>query len=163
MAPKKIFALLASDGSSCFDDLRARLKDQGMEVWMAESCNSAVRLLEQTHPEVVFTAASLTDGTWVRIVDRVQEMAVPINVIVVGTHAGSGFYLSTIEPGAHHFILAPFEMEHISQVARTAAESARRRRRAEALKGIASPVLSGSGYERPFSFSNLERADWRHQ
>lgn len=163
MAPKKIFALLASDGSACFDDLRARLKAQGMEVWMAESCSSAVRLLEQTHPEVVFTAASLADGTWVQIVDMVQEMAVPISVIVVGTHADNGFYLSTIEQGAHHFILAPFEMDHISQVARTAAESARRRRRAVALKAIASPIPSGSGYERPFPFSNLEHAEWRHQ
>ncbi|HEV2246282.1 MAG TPA: response regulator [Terriglobia bacterium] len=163
MAQKKIFALLASDGSACFDDLRARLKSQGMEVWMAASCRSAVRLLEQTHPEVVFTATSLTDGTWVRIVDQVQEMAVPINVIVVGTHADTGFYLSAIGQGAHDFIPAPFEMDHISQVARTAAETARRRRRAEALKAIASPVPSGSGYDRPFPFSNLEHADWRHQ
>lgn len=162
MAHRKIFVLLASDGSACFDDLRSRLKGQGMEVWMAESCSSAMRLLEQTHPEVVFTAASLADGTWVQIVDRVQEMAVPTNVIVVGTHADTGLYLSAIEQRAHDFILAPFEMDHISQLARTAAESARRRREAEALKAIASPIPSGS-YDGPFPFSNLERADWRHQ
>jgi DNA-binding NtrC family response regulator len=163
MAQKKIFALLASDGSACFDDLRARLKSQGMEVWMAESCRSAVRLLEQTHPEVVFTAASLADGTWVRIVDSVQEMDVPTNVIVVGTHADTAFCGAAIEQGAHDFILAPFEMEHVLQAARSAAESARRRRKAEALKAIASPIPSTSTYEGPFTLFDLERADWRQQ
>lgn len=163
MAQKKIFALLASDGSACFDELRAQLKSQCMEVWMAESCKSASRLLEQTHPEVVFTAASLADGTWVQIVDRVQEISVPTNVIVVGTHADTRSWLSAIEQGAFDLILPPFKMDHISQMARMAAENARRRRKAEALKAIASPLHSGTGCEGPFTFSHLEHADWRQQ
>src|SRR5690348_18458117 len=121
MAQKKIFALLASDGSACFDDLRARLKSQGMEVWMAESCRSAVRLLEQTHPEVVFTAASLTDGTWVRIVDSIQEMDDPTNVIVVGTHTDTAFCGAAIEQGADDVIVGTLGMEHALRLARLAA------------------------------------------
>ncbi|HEX5411161.1 MAG TPA: response regulator [Terriglobia bacterium] len=163
MAQKKVFALLASDGRSCFDDLRAYLKGQGMEVWMAESCNSAMRLLEQTHPEVVFTAPSLADGTWVRIVDAAQEMEVPTSVIVVGTHADSRWCLSAIEQGAFDFTLPPFEIDHISRLAGTAAEDARQRREAEALKDIASPIHSETSREGLFPFFNNETADWRHQ
>lgn len=163
MTQKKVFALLASDGSACFDELRAQLKRQGMEVWMAGSCRSAVRLLEQTHPEVVFTAASLADGTWIRIVDAAQEMDVPTSVIVVGTQADSRWCLSAIEQGAFDFTLPPFEMDHVSRLARTAAEDARRQREAEALKAIASPIPSRTGYEAPFPVSHLEHADWRQQ
>ena len=163
MAQKKVFALLASDGSSCFDDLRAHLKKLDMEVWMAESCRSAVRLLEQTHPEVVFTAASLADGTWVQIAGAVQEMAVPTHVIVVGKHVDARFYLSAVEQRAFEFILPPFEISQIAQAAWTAAESARRRREAQALKVLAPPIDSGTGCEGLFPFSNPEPADWRHQ
>lgn len=163
MAQKKDFALLASDGSPCFDELRAHLKSQGMEVWMARSCKSALRLLEQTHPEVVFTAASLTDGTWVRIVGRVQEMTVPINVIVVGKHTDTRSHRSAIERGAFDFILPPFEMDPISQVGRTAAENARRRRKAEALKAISPALHPGTGCQGPFPSPNPEHADWRQQ
>ncbi|HET9180445.1 MAG TPA: response regulator [Terriglobia bacterium] len=163
MAQKKVFALLASDGSACFDELRAHLKSRGMEVWMAGSCKSALRLLEQTHPEVVFTAVSLTDGAWVQIVDRVREMSVPINVIVVGKHADTRAYRSAIEQGAFDFILPPFETDLISQVGRTAAENARRRRRAEALKAITPALHPGTGCQGPFPFPNPQHADWRQQ
>lgn len=163
MAHKKVFALLASDGSACFDQLRAHLKGRGMEVWMAGSCKSALRLVEQTHPEVVFTAASLTDGTWVQVVDCVHEMSVPINVIVVGKHADAKPYQSAIGQEAFDFILPPFEMDPISQVAWTAAENARRRRRAEALKAITPAPHPGTGCQGPFPFPIPEHADWRQQ
>jgi DNA-binding NtrC family response regulator len=137
MAQRNLYALLVSDGDKSFESLRALLKSQGIEVWSCRTCAEAARLVNETHPELVFTATQHADGTWRDIIIMAENATEVTNVIVVGKFNDPRLYLATMDYGAFDFILPPFEPEPIDHVVRVAADAARRRREAQALKAIA--------------------------
>lgn len=138
MLPKKTFALAVSpEGDRCFQDLKAILKKQHIEVYGAESCEAVGRLLDQTHPELIFTPKLLCDGTWRDIIHLSERVSVPINVIVVAQNKDVRFYLSAMDYGAFDFILPPFENEAVAHVVRTAVENVLRKRKTQAIKAVA--------------------------
>lgn len=133
MATKNTFALLVSGRNDPLDDLKAALKNQGIEIWSARSCEEVEHLLDQTHPELVFTDTSLSDGTWANIVSLAEQASVPTAVVVVAAHPDTQLYISTMEHGAFDFIVPPFEADAMNHVLRTAVESVRRQRDRQAM------------------------------
>lgn len=131
---KKLFALLLSGGNDSFKDLTALLKSQTVKVWSAQSCEEVARLLNQTHPELVFTGTTLSDGSWSDVVSLSEMASAPTNVIVVGKCKDTGLYLSTMNSGAFYFVLPPFESADLARVVQSAAENVRSRREEQALK-----------------------------
>lgn len=137
MSKKKVFALLVSDGDESFESLRNLLKAQGLEVCISHSCKDAVRLVDQTHPELIFTTTHFIDGTWCDMVIMAENASAPANVIIVGKFKDHRLHLAAMDYGAFDFIFPPFESESVGQVARMAAEDVRRRREAQALRAVA--------------------------
>lgn len=137
MTQKKLFALLVSGKDDFLRDLKSLLREMSVEIWSVHTCDEAARLLDQTHPELIFTAEELSDGTWNEIVALTERTTVATNVIVVGTHGDTDLYLSTMDYGAFDFILPPFETAPIAHVIRVAGENARRRREEQARKAVA--------------------------
>lgn len=137
MAQKKLFALLVSDGDDSLEELRVLLKNQAIEAWSVRTCAEAERLLEQTHPELIFTGITLSDGTWIDIVGLTEKASLPTNAIVVGKCKDTSLYLSTMDYGAFDFILPPFEADAMDHVVRVAAENVRRQREQQAMKAVA--------------------------
>jgi len=68
MVNKRVSALVVSSGNIFLKGLRSLLRRQGIEVCNAKTCEEASRLLHRTHPELIFTATELSDGTWTEIV-----------------------------------------------------------------------------------------------
>lgn len=135
---KKLFALLISDGNECFNDLKALLKSQGVEVWSAKTCEDVARLIDQTHPELIFTGTTLFDGTWSDIVVMSEMASVPTNVIVVGKYRDRKLPSPAVmNYGAFDFLLPPFESAALARVVELAAENVRSRRGEQSLKAIA--------------------------
>ena len=138
MLSKKLFALAVShEEDRCIQELKAALKKQQIEIYSAESCEEVARLLDQTHPELVFTAKLLSDGTWRDVIHLAENVSVPTSVIVVSKDDDTRFYLSAMDYGAFDFILPPFEEDAIAHVVRAASESVRRRRESQAIKAVA--------------------------
>ncbi|HKT13070.1 MAG TPA: response regulator [Terriglobia bacterium] len=138
MLPKKLFALLvASELDDCIQELKAVLKQQQIEIYSAETCEEVERLLDQTHPELVFTAKLLNDGTWRDVIHMAENVSVPTNVIVVSHHNDIRFYISAMDYGAFDFILPPFETDAIAHAVRMASESVRRKRVSQAMEAVA--------------------------
>ena len=137
MAQRNLFALLVSDGDESFESLRGLLKSQGIEVWSSRTCAEAARIVDKTHPEIVFTATQHADGTWRDVIIMAENATEATNVIVVGKSNDTRLYLATMDYGAFDFVLPPFEPEPIRHVVRVATEAVRRRRGAQALKAIA--------------------------
>lgn len=133
MPQNKVFALLVSDGSACFEELRWKLENQGLQTWSADSLSEVGGLLQTTQPELVFTATTFPEGTWSQIVDMARKSYVPAHVIVVGKRIDIELYVRSIEYGAFDFILPPFETDQLSHVLRVATADVRRSREAQAL------------------------------
>ena len=135
---RKLFALLvASEPDDCIQELKAVLKQQQVEIYCAESCEEVERLLDQTHPELVFTAKFLSDGTWRDVIHMAENISVPTNVIVVSKRNDIRFYISAMDYGAFDFILPPFETDAIARAVRMASESVRRKRISQAMEAVA--------------------------
>lgn len=137
MIQRKLFALLVSDSSDCLEGLATLLKTQGIEVWKTRTCAEAARLLDQTHPDLTFTAPLHEDGTWRDIIKLAEKASVASNVIVVGRSDDYRLYVAAMDYGAFDFIIPPFESEPVAHVIRVAAESVRRRRDNQAAQAAA--------------------------
>lgn len=137
MTQRKLFALLVSGNDDFLRDLKSLLKEMSVEIWSVHTYEEAARLLDQTHPELIFTATEFSDGTWKEIVALTERTTVVTNVIVVGRHTDTDFYLSTMDYGAFDFLLPPFETAPIAHVVRVAGENARRRSEEQARKAVA--------------------------
>lgn len=128
MAQGKVFALLVSDGDESFEELKEMLKQVGLDVWISPTCEEVERLLDQTHPKLIFTATKFSDGNRSDIISVAEKATVLTNVIVVGRYEDTGLYFSTMENGSFDFIVPPFEADAIAHVVRAASEDVRRRR-----------------------------------
>ena len=130
MPQQKLLALLVSDGSAWFDELSWRLESHGLETWIVDSRTEAADLIQESHPELIFTATTFPEGTWSELVDMARKSSVPANVIVVGKRVDIELYVRAIEYGAFDFLLPPFETDQLSHVLRVATEDVRRAREA---------------------------------
>lgn len=129
-----MFAFLISSSDRPFEGLKRLLKEVGLDVWACQNCQESARLLDQTYPELIFTAATASDGNWSDIIRLAEEASVPTNLIVVGRHQNAELYLSTIDYGAFDFILPPFESDPMAHFVRVTVEDVRRRREAQAMR-----------------------------
>lgn len=137
MAQKKLFALLVPGADESFAKLKALLKELSVEVWSAQTCDQVAHLLDQTHPELIFTSTRFCDGSWRDIIGLTENVSVPVNVIVVGECKDTRLYLSTMDYGAFDFILPPFEPEPLSHIVTVAANNIRSRRGLQSLGAVA--------------------------
>ena len=138
MFPKKPFVLaVARERDDWFQDLKAVLRKQRVEICCAKSCEQAARLLDQTHPEVVFTARLLKDGTWRDMIRLAENVSVPASVVVVAENRDIQLSISAMDYGAFDCILPPFEEDAVAQVFQTACESVRRKRMSQAKLAVA--------------------------
>ena len=136
MARNGVFALLVHDRPSPLESLKTDLKNLSVKTWSARSLDEAAKLLDQTHPELIFTDTQLADGTWSEVVSLVEGAGAPANVIVVGSHGDIRVYVSAMESGAFDFIVPPLEPESLLHIVGVAIDNVRRRREAEAVKQV---------------------------
>ena len=138
MSQKKPFAILVSAENRPFQDLKAALKRLEVETYSATDCEQVARLLDQTHPELIFTAALLSDRTWRDVVRLSENASVPTSVIVVGEFKDARLFVSSLDYGAFDCVFPPFEEDSaIARVVRMASESTRHRRESQALSAVA--------------------------
>ena len=134
---KNPFALLVSREGASLEPLKSALKKQSIETWSVDTCEEVTRLVEQTHPELIFTDPRLADGTWLDIVSLIEKASTPVNLIVVGAPENAILHAPVMENGAFDFIQPPFEATSLGQILQNAVENVRHRRVAQALTAVA--------------------------
>jgi DNA-binding NtrC family response regulator len=112
--------------------LSSALKKLQVETWSVGACAELEQLILQTWPHLIFTDLLLPDGSWVDVLNTVERVDVPVNVIVVGSaeHADTKLYASILERGAFDLVLPPFERRSLELVVKLAGTDARHRRQA---------------------------------
>lgn len=116
-----VSALFVHFESEPFGALEKALEGQSVKVCHASSCREALRLLQDSNPpHVVFTDATLPDGTWADVVGRAASAAAPVNVIVVARLVDISLYVEVIQRGAFDFLVPPFAAPDLVHVIRCA-------------------------------------------
>jgi DNA-binding NtrC family response regulator len=144
-----LFVLLIHDRPGRFDSLRQVLRDLSLETYSVKSCKEASDLIAQCRPHIVFTQASLADGSWLTVQRIAEETKVPLSVIVVADVPDTRKYVSIMERGAFDFVAPPFEHEPMRFVVRSAALDAQRRRDAAAAHAVYQPAYSRNALQAP--------------
>ncbi len=128
----RVFALLVHDNPDCFEPLRSTLKELSVGTFSVRTCSEAARLIVQTEPCLIFTDASLPDGSWVDILNQAEAAEAPVCVVVVGTTCGGRLRTSTMRLGAFAFVAPPFALYSLGHIVHLARREVRNRREAMA-------------------------------
>lgn len=110
------FALVTHERSEPCQSLKPILRRFGVDTFSVRSCAGAFRLLEQTHPHLIFTDTQLPDGTWIDLVNKVEDSAIPTCVIIVGSPEDQKIFEASLHGGAFGFISPPFDDEAVSRL-----------------------------------------------
>lgn len=122
------FALVAHERLEPCESLKIVLGRFGVDAFSVRRCADALRLLEQTHPHLIFTDTQLPDGSWIDLVNIVEETAIPICVILVGASKDPEMLQTASQNGIFSFISPPFDDESISRLVSRAMALVRSRR-----------------------------------
>lgn len=115
----KVRALLVHNEERPVAELKLVLELQGIATIQAQSCAEVKDALTSLDPpDLVFTDAVLTDGTWADVQSLAEPLAVP--VIVVSRFVDLPFYLEVLESGASDYIVPPFHADDVAYVVRSA-------------------------------------------
>lgn len=108
--------------------LKAVLRRLGVDAFSVHCCEDIFRLLEQTHPHLIFTDTQLSDGTWIDVVNLADDTAIPVCVIVVGSSRDPRMFQASVHHGAFGFVSPPFDDESVSRLINEAVALVRARR-----------------------------------
>ena len=101
--------------------LRKVLNEAGMHVRLAASCAEALdAMTSDTPPSIVFSDATLPDGTWTDVLNFAGGGSSRIPVIVVSRVVDVNLYINAIEQGAADFVVPPFFRQDLSYVMNSA-------------------------------------------
>jgi DNA-binding NtrC family response regulator len=135
---QEISALLLHQPTESQRLLKRALEGQSIKVHWLRNFGEALPLLRQPDPpHLVFTEASLPDGTWTDVVNFALEALKPMKVIVVSRLIDMKLYVETMTGGAFDFIVPPMTRDELVHVLACATESVLNLRRTHALAGTA--------------------------
>lgn len=111
----KIRVLLVHGEESPLGELVPLLEGQGIEALRARNFAEAETALAHRGPvALIFTAPTLSDGTWIDI--RRLADSREARVIVVARFVDVPLYIATLEGGAADFIVPPFTSADLAYV-----------------------------------------------
>ena len=122
------FALVAHERPEPCESLKPVLRRFGVDTFSVHSCADAFRLLGQTHPHLIFTDTQLPDGSWIDLVNIVEDAAIPTCVVLVGSAKDPEMIQAAPQNGAFGFISPPFDDESVSRLVTQAMTLVRTRR-----------------------------------
>jgi len=104
------------------DDTRFMLKylleSRGCRVALAEDGETAVRVAEQTHPDLILMDAGLprVDGLAATRRIRKTPALACVPVVFLSGHAEAPFRAAALETGCDDYLIKPFEIDQLERV-----------------------------------------------
>jgi len=131
---EEISAILLHQPTESQRLLKQALEGGSIKVnWLRNYGEVLPLLREADPPHLVFTEASLPDGTWTDVVNLALEALKPVKVIVVSRLIDVRLYVQTMAGGAFDFIVPPMTRDELAHVLACAVESVLNLRRTQAM------------------------------
>jgi hypothetical protein len=126
-----VAAILLHKAGNSMALLKLALESQSIKIrWLTTVYEVGPLLQGPDPPHLVFTEATLPDGTWADVVKHALGARQPVKVIVVSRLVDVRLYVHTMEGGAFDFIVPPLSAHELTHVVKHAVESVQNLRRA---------------------------------
>ena len=117
--------LIVDDERTLAKAIKAFLADQGYEVEVAGDAETAVNLLNDLHPDVVFTDVRLPGMSGIDLLRRIREFDPTIAVVVMTAHGSIEGAVEAVKLGAVDYVKKPIDLEEVKLLADRARETSR--------------------------------------
>lgn len=149
-----IRVLIAEDQSMVLGALAALLdlEDDIDVVAQAPDGDEAMRLVEQTRPDVVLTDIEMPGRTGLELAQVIRERPEPPRVIILTTFARSGYLRRAVDAGASGYLLKDAPAEQLADAVRRVHRGLR----------VIDPELAVAAWSEPDPLTERERQVLRH-
>lgn len=113
---RNAFALLVHEFPEPCQTLKILLRRLGVDTYSVSNCGEAAHLLEQTHPQLLFTDSELSNGSWTDVVTLAQNAPATICAVLVGPFDSPELRRTALSYGAVELLAPPFEAEAIARL-----------------------------------------------
>src|SRR5476649_1115487 len=114
--------------------LRTILKKHGYEVEVADSGETALRLVDSFGPDVILTDVRMPKMGGLDLLAAVREKQIAATVIVMSAYGSIDLALEAMKAGAYDYVGKPFKPDEVVLALRKAEERESLRRENAALK-----------------------------
>jgi diguanylate cyclase (GGDEF)-like protein len=119
-----IKVLVADDDSAIRNLVAEVLKDGGYSVLTAADGEEALRICQESHPDIVFTDQRMPGRSGLEVLARVRELDPMTHVVIMTSYASLENAIAALKNGAYDYLLKPFEdLDLITCVAQRAAQN----------------------------------------
>ncbi len=114
--------LIVDDEENMRVMLRAMLRQQGYDVWQAESAEKALGILESQVPDFVLTDVRMGGMSGIDLVRVLVERSVPTTILVMSAYGSVDTAVEAMQAGAYDYIMKPFKSDEVVLTLRKAQE-----------------------------------------
>jgi two-component system response regulator AtoC len=126
--------LIVDDEENMRVMLRAMLRQQGFDVWQAESAEKALGILDSQVPDFVLTDVRMSGMSGIDLVKELVEKDVPTTILVMSAYGSVDTAVEAMQAGAYDYIMKPFKADEVVLTLRKAQEREELRRENRELK-----------------------------
>lgn len=125
---KEILALLVSAEPDSSQRLQRELSRQSVKTRQVRTCTEAKQFIERENkPDIIFSDASMPDGTWADILKMARKEQTSAEVVVVSRLPDTKLYMDVMDGGGFDFIAPPFSQTELAHVVQSATVDASKR------------------------------------
>jgi DNA-binding NtrC family response regulator len=125
---KDILALVVSAETDSSQGLQRELQRQAIKTRQVRTCTEAKQFFEREEkPDIIFSDASVPDGTWADVLRMARKEQAAAEVVVVSRLPNTKLYMDVMDGGGFDFIAPPFSQAEIAHVLQTATVDASKR------------------------------------
>jgi DNA-binding NtrC family response regulator len=125
---KAILALLVSAEADQSQGLQRELQRQSVKIRQVRTCTEAKQFIEREEkPDIIFSDASVPDGTWADVLRMARNEKTAAEVVVVSRLPNTKLYIDVMDAGGFDFIAPPFSQAEIAHVVQAATVEASKR------------------------------------
>ena len=126
--------LIVDDEEGIRESLSGILEDDGYDVLTADSGEEAVKIVEETSPDLIFLDVWLTGMDGIKTLQEIKAMKPDVSVIMISGHGSIELAVKATQTGAYDFLEKPLSLERVLLVLKRAIEKRTLERENIALK-----------------------------
>jgi DNA-binding NtrC family response regulator len=117
--------LVIDDEPLILDCFECAFTQPEYRVSTAKSAREGMELFQELQPDVVVMDVRMPDGSGLEVFQKLHDIEPKISIILMTGHGTAATAIEAMRMGAFEYLLKPLNMENLSQVVQSAAETSR--------------------------------------